>query len=71
MLSGYHKVFSAERRRALADQLKGLGDHAVGFNRWWVPLFTAGGAVVFGFLAPLVSPGAPADGSAFSANRCQ
>ena len=34
MLSGYHKLFNAERRRAFADELKGLGVHAVGFNQW-------------------------------------
>jgi uncharacterized membrane protein YphA (DoxX/SURF4 family) len=59
MLSGYHKLFNAERHRALADQLRAVGVHAVGFNQWWVPLveFTAGGAVVFGFLAPLAALG--------------
>ena len=31
----------------------------MGFNQWWVPLFefTAGGAIVFGFLAPLAALG--------------
>jgi uncharacterized membrane protein YphA (DoxX/SURF4 family) len=59
MLSGYHKLFNAERHHAVADQLRELGVHAVGFNQWWVPLveFTAGGAVVFGFLAPLAALG--------------
>ena len=59
MLSGYHKLFNAERHRALVDQLKGLGVHAVGFNQWWVPSveFLAGGAVVVGFLAPLAAFG--------------
>ena len=38
---------------------KGLGVHAVGFNQWWVPTveFTAGSAVVIGFLAPLAALG--------------
>ena len=47
MLSGYHKLFNAERRRAFANELKGLGVHAIGFNQWWVPTveFAAGGAV--------------------------
>jgi uncharacterized membrane protein YphA (DoxX/SURF4 family) len=59
MLSGYHKLFNAERHGALVDQLKELGVHAVGFNQWWVPLveFTAGGAVVVGLLAPLAALG--------------
>src|SRR5579862_4422079 len=59
MLSGYHKLFDAERHRTFVDELKTLGVHAVGFNQWWVPLveFTAGGAVVVGFLAPLAALG--------------
>jgi uncharacterized membrane protein YphA (DoxX/SURF4 family) len=41
MLSGYHKLFNAERHRSIVDELKGVP--AVGFNQWWVPLveFTA------------------------------
>jgi uncharacterized membrane protein YphA (DoxX/SURF4 family) len=59
MLSGYHKLFNAERHRLFVDELKGLGVHAVGFNQWWVPLieFAAGGAVLIGFLAPLAALG--------------
>jgi len=59
MFSGYHKLFNPQRHRALADELKELGVHAVGFNQWWVPTveFTAGGAVVIGFLAPLAALG--------------
>jgi uncharacterized membrane protein YphA (DoxX/SURF4 family) len=59
MLSGYHKLFNPQRHRELTDQLKELGVHAVGFNQWWVPTveFTAGGAVVIGFLAPLAALG--------------
>jgi uncharacterized membrane protein YphA (DoxX/SURF4 family) len=59
MISGYHKLFNAERHRALADELKALGIHAVGFNQWWVPMveFAAGFAVVVGFLAPLAALG--------------
>jgi putative oxidoreductase len=59
MLSGYHKLFNPQRHRALADELKELGVPAVGFNQWWVPTveFTAGGAVVIGFLAPLAALG--------------
>jgi uncharacterized membrane protein YphA (DoxX/SURF4 family) len=58
-LSGYHKLFNAERHRLVVDELKALGVHAVGFNQWWVPLveFTAGGAVLIGLLAPLAALG--------------
>ena len=59
MLSGYHKLFNAERHRTFVDELKSLGIHAVGFNQWWVPSveFSAGAAVVVGFLAPLAAFG--------------
>jgi uncharacterized membrane protein YphA (DoxX/SURF4 family) len=59
MLSGYHKLFNAERHRAVVDELKALGIHAVGFNQWWVPLveFSAGAAVLVGLLAPLAALG--------------
>jgi uncharacterized membrane protein YphA (DoxX/SURF4 family) len=59
MLSGYHKLFNAERHRSFTEELKGLGVHAVGFNQWWVPLveFSAGGALVIGLLAPLAALG--------------
>ena len=44
MLSGYHKLFNAERHRTVVDELKALGVPRVGFNQWWVPLveFSAG-----------------------------
>ncbi len=59
MLSGYHKLFDAERHRSFVDELKGLGVPAVGFNQWWVPLveFSAGGGVLIGLLAPLAALG--------------
>jgi putative oxidoreductase len=59
MLSGYHKLFNAERHRSFVDELRGLGVHAVGFNQWWVPSveFSAGAAVVVGLLAPLAALG--------------
>jgi uncharacterized membrane protein YphA (DoxX/SURF4 family) len=59
MLSGYHKLFNAERHQTFVNELKELGVHAVGFNQWWVPLieFSAGGAVVIGLLAPLAALG--------------
>jgi len=58
-LSGYHKLFNAERHRTVVDELKALGIHAIGFNQWWVPLveFSAGGAVLIGLLAPLAALG--------------
>ena len=59
MLSGYHKLFNAERHRTFVDELKGLGVHVLGFNQWWVPSveFAAGAAVVIGLLAPLAALG--------------
>ena len=59
MLSGYHKLFNAQRHRSFVDELKELGVPAVGFNQWWVPTveFTAGGGVLIGFLAPLAALG--------------
>jgi uncharacterized membrane protein YphA (DoxX/SURF4 family) len=59
MLSGYHKLFNAERHRSFVDELKSLGVPRVRFNQWWVPLveFSAGGAVIIGLLAPLAALG--------------
>jgi putative oxidoreductase len=59
MLSGFHKLFNPDRHRSFANELKGLGVHAVGFNQWWVPSveFSAGGAVLIGLLAPLAALG--------------
>ena len=59
MLSGYHKLFDAERHRLFVDELKGLRVPALGFNQWWVPLveFTAGAGVLIGLLAPLAALG--------------
>ena len=58
-LSGFHKLLNPQRHRDFTEQLKELGIHALGFNQWWVPTveFTAGGAVVIGFLAPLAALG--------------
>lgn len=59
MLSGYRKLFNAERHRSIVDELKALGVPAVRFNQWWVPSveFAGGGAVVIGLLAPLAALG--------------
>jgi uncharacterized membrane protein YphA (DoxX/SURF4 family) len=59
MLSGYHKLFNAERHRTIVDELKALGVPAVGFNQWWVPLveFSGGAAVLIGLFTPLAAMG--------------
>jgi uncharacterized membrane protein YphA (DoxX/SURF4 family) len=59
MLSGFHKLFNAQRHRAFIDELKALGVPAIGINQWWVPMveFAGGGAVLIGFLAPLAALG--------------
>src|ERR1700689_3130344 len=59
MLSGFHKLFNAERHRSIVDELRSLGVPALGFNQWWVPLveFSAGAAVLIGLLAPLAALG--------------
>ncbi len=59
MLSGYKKLFNADRHRAITDELKALGVPALGFNQWWVPSveFAGGGAVLVGLLAPLAALG--------------
>ena len=59
MLSGFHKLFNAERHRSFADELKTLGVPAVRFNQWRVPFveFAAGGAVLIGLFAPFAALG--------------
>ena len=59
MLSGYKKLFNAERHQAITEELKALGVPAVGFNQWWVPSveFAGGAAVLVGLLAPLAALG--------------
>src|SRR6476659_3425047 len=59
LLSGYHKLFNAQRHVSLVEELKELGIPAVGFNQWWVPAveFTGGAGVTIGFLAPLAALG--------------
>ena len=48
MFSGYHKLFNAQRHRALVDELTALHVGAIRINQWWVPLVEfAGGAVPF------------------------
>ena len=59
MFSGYHKLFNAERHRALVDELTALHVAAIRINQWWVPSveFAAGSAVFIGLLTPLAAFG--------------
>jgi uncharacterized membrane protein YphA (DoxX/SURF4 family) len=59
MFSGYHKLFNAERHRAMVDELTSLHVVAIRINQWWVPLveFAAGSAVFIGLLTPLAALG--------------
>ena len=59
MFSGYHKLFNAQRHRALVDELTALHVLAIRFNQWWVPSveFAAGSAVFIGLLTPLAALG--------------
>jgi putative oxidoreductase len=59
MFSGYHKLFNAERHRALVDEMTALHVVAIRINQWWVPSveFAAGSAVLIGLLTPLAALG--------------
>lgn len=59
MFSGYHKLFNAQRHRALVDELTALHVAAVRINQWWVPSveFAGGSAVFVGLLTPLAALG--------------
>jgi len=59
MFSGYHKLFNAQRHRALVDELKALHVAAVRINQWWVPSveFAAGSAIFIGLLTPVAALG--------------
>jgi len=59
MFSGYHKLFNAQRHRAMVEELTALHVAAVRINQWWVPSveFAGGSAVFIGFLTPLASLG--------------
>ena len=59
MFSGYHKLFNAQRHRALVDELTSLHVAALWINQWWVPSveFAAGSAVFIGLLTPLAALG--------------
>ena len=59
MFSGYHKLFNAQRHRAMVEELTALHVAAVRINQWWVPSveFAAGSAVFIGLLTPLAALG--------------
>jgi uncharacterized membrane protein YphA (DoxX/SURF4 family) len=59
MFSGYHKLFNAQRHRAMVDELTALHVAAININQWWVPSveFAAGSAVLIGLLTPLAALG--------------
>jgi putative oxidoreductase len=59
MLSGYRKLFSAQRHRIMVEELEALHIPAIRINQWWVPTveFTAGGGVFIGLVAPLAALG--------------
>jgi uncharacterized membrane protein YphA (DoxX/SURF4 family) len=59
MFSGYHKLFNAQRHRAMVDELTALHVVALRINQWWVPSveFAAGSAVFIGLLTPLAALG--------------
>ena len=59
MFSGYHKLFNAQRHRAMVEELTALHVGALRINQWWVPSveFAGGSAVFIGLLTPLASLG--------------
>lgn len=59
IFSGYHKLFNAQRHRALVDELTALHVAALRINQWWVPSveFAAGSGVFIGLLTPLAALG--------------
>ena len=58
-ISGYHKLFVAERHQQLVATLKACKIPFVGFCQWFVPLveFFGGLAALMGILAPLAALG--------------
>lgn len=58
-ISGYHKLFNPARHSTLVSTLKGDGIPLLGFTQWFVPAieFSAGMAILTGFLAPLAAFG--------------
>jgi uncharacterized membrane protein YphA (DoxX/SURF4 family) len=58
-ISGYHKLFNAQRHTALVATLKANKVPAIWFNQWWVPSveFFGGLSLVSGILSPFASLG--------------
>lgn len=58
-ISGYHKLFVAERHAAIVETMKQHRIPLVPFNCWFVPLveFFGGLALLSGVLAPLAATG--------------
>lgn len=58
-ISGYHKLFVAERHKALVETMKANNIPLVPFNCWFVPFveFFGGLALISGVLAPLAATG--------------
>lgn len=59
VLSGYHKLFNAERHKTITDTLVKDGIPFVSVNQWFVPCveLMAGLAVTFGLLTQLAALG--------------
>lgn len=58
-ISGYHKLFNAQRHASVVATLKQCKVPAIGFNQWFVPSveFLGGLSLLSGLLAPLASLG--------------
>jgi putative oxidoreductase len=56
-ISGFHKLFNADRHAQLVATLEASHIPWPSFNQWWVPSveFLGGLALMFGILAPLAS----------------
>lgn len=58
-ISGYHKLFNASRRAALARTLQDDGVHGIAIMRWLLPSaeFSGGWALILGLLSVLAAFG--------------
>jgi uncharacterized membrane protein YphA (DoxX/SURF4 family) len=59
IISGYHKLFNAERHAAITATMAADRIPLVSFNSWFVPCveFSAGLALIVGLVAPLAALG--------------